>query len=262
MTDVRPSIWDEIEDLQKANGQLTDRLNSLEKVIRENSCKIGRMSAILEVTEKTAEEAMKKKPTIKESLPVEKDSKKEFWEYVLSDKAEEGGCRGFKGGDYCNDRCPYGPDGHRSCRIDSIWRKDKNLMQARARKELGLEEPEKMLYQAVDSDNDLCVCYGNKNNINVETLWYVRLEDGRIKTTQNMPDLWTEWHNNGCKFDPTPIKWKGKCVEREYYFEEDGGGIDLATNESAIINLSDRRPYVNNIDTNIHTDHEGRAFIV
>ena len=211
---------------------------------------------------------------------------------MLSNKAGIGGCRGFRGGQYCYDRCPYGPDGHRSCQFDATDRENKKLMQTRAKKELGLEpektrwvidedgdflarklgleepEPEKMLYLVVDDDEDLCICYGSRKNTYLETMWSICSIKGWVVSDGKMPDLWTEWVNNGCKFDPNPIKWKGKDDEMEYLFVKSSNGIELWSSRGAgysmvpVMNVSERLGIPNCMDSNIFTDHEGRAFII
>lgn len=84
---------DSIIDLQKANGQITEMIESLRKAVNNNTCEIGRMSAILEVTAITAEEAMKKKPTCQESRQVE-EPKPEKRLYLNTDDGSLNICYG------------------------------------------------------------------------------------------------------------------------------------------------------------------------
>ena len=76
-----------------------------------------------------------------------------------------------------------------------------------------------------------------------------------------MPDLWTEWFENGRKFDPKPIKWTGKDCEREYKLISSGEDVFLFSNY-VIMNINKRKAPEFCKDPNIHTDHEGRAFII
>lgn len=187
-------IWGEIDDLKEALSQITDKQLELEKAVRHNSCEIGRISAMLEVTAKTAEEAMKcvQGATNKDSLSV---------------------------------------------------------------------EPEKMLYLAIASDGDLSICYGRRIYLGDELMWWIDADSGMIRSVGHMPDLWTEWYDNGCKFDPTPIKWKGKSVEKIYSIRRNSTAVYLG-GLSNIINISERTPIPACVDSNIHTDHNGRAFII
>lgn len=174
------------EDIQKALSQLTDNQLELEKVVRQNSCEIGRISAMLEVT------AEEQKPTNKKSLSV---------------------------------------------------------------------EPERMLYLAVDEGGDLSICYGSRIYLGDELMWWIDADRGMIRSVGHMPDLWTEWYDNGCKFDPTPIKWKGKSVEKIYSIRRNSTAVYLG-GLSNIINISERTPIPACVDSNIDTDHNGRAFII
>ena len=73
------------------------------------------------------------------------DKEKEFWEYVLSDKALKSSCRGNRSYKYCITKCPYGDKDTDKCLISDIFeginRGNKEEMQAMAKKLLGIKDP-------------------------------------------------------------------------------------------------------------------------
>lgn len=214
---------EEVLNLQKANAQLTEMVEALKKAVNHNTCEIGRMSAILEVTAKTAEEAMRCIKKKAEPIFTKKEVTPEVFKSIFGD--------------------PF------------------DFKKPTCQESRQVEDPEKKLYLDIWG-GDLCICYGTGDDIDDEGLWHIDSENGKIYASTIMPELWNEWQENGCKFDPEPVKWKGMYDEKKYSLESFLGNIRLITFQNVIISITERSSFRKIVDKNILTDKAGRAFIV
>lgn len=270
-------VTDEITDLQTANAQLTDRLESLEKVIKENSCEIGRMSAILEVLTPTIKESrLVDRPNFRKAL----QDKKEFKVKVTPELSKELQIIAFDEGYLWGTarqkvQCLkhpfifFDPDSRITYTADFSYGLNHPAPEYDPATDTFSDEveepkpepkPEKELYLDIWGGN-LFICYGTGEDIDDECLWHIDSEDGKIYASVIMPELWNEWQKNGCKFDPEPVKWTGMCDEKEYRLEKIAEDMYLRNN-FLIFNIFIRSGASGVEDKNILTDKAGRAFIV